>query len=57
MNVVFPGFSATPRSQRPTSARPAAPAALPRACTRRAPMNPPVNPATARFSVAHHDPV
>jgi hypothetical protein len=54
MNVVFPGFSAIPRSRRPTSA-PAA--ALPRACTRRAPMNPPVNPATARFSVAHHDPV
>ncbi len=54
MNVVFPGFSAIPRSRRPASARPAA---LPRACTRRAPMSPPVNPATARFSVAHHDPV
>ena len=54
MNVVFPGFSAIPRSRRPASAPPAA---LPRACIRRAPMNPLVNPATARFSVAHHDPV
>lgn len=54
MNVVFPGFSAIPYGLRPTSGRPAA---LPRACTRRPPMNPPVNPAHARFSVAHHDPV
>ncbi len=54
MNVVFPDLSPNPRSRRPTSNRPAA---LPRACTRRPPMNPPVNPATARFSVAHHDPV
>jgi hypothetical protein len=54
MNVVVLDLSPIPHSRRPTSD---SPAALPRACTRRPPMNPPVNPATARFSVAHHDPV
>jgi hypothetical protein len=54
MNVVFPGFPPVPYNRCPT---PICAAALPWACTRRAPVNPPMNPVTARFSVAHHDPV